>query len=115
MRVAILLFLFLCAVPQAAAQYAEPAGVRRLGQGAPDPHLSQVTVPGPRTFRGERIGVGALIGMIIVAPIGWLVEQGACEANNCGSGARGLAAGAAVGAVLGGLFGLIAALPPRTD
>ena len=109
----LILVALLGVAPPAAAQHAEPAAVRRFVIPAAGQELAHVFPVPSGAFRGDRIGVGMLIGIIVVAPLGWLMERGACEANNCGSGGRGLAAGAAVGAVLGGLFGLIAALPPR--
>lgn len=116
MKLPILLLLaFLCAVPPAAAQHAAPAGVRRLEHGPVLLELTPVPTPAPTSFRFKPVVMGAVIGAMIVAPIGWLLAQGACEANNCGSGRRGLVAGAAAGAVLGGLFGVIVALPPGAE
>ena len=113
--VILLLLALLCSVRPAAAQYAEPAGVRRSEHGPLRLELSPVPTEAPASFRFKPVVLGAVIGAVVVAPIGWLLEQGACEANNCGSGRRGLAAGAVAGAVLGGLFGVIAALPSRAE
>lgn len=115
MRVAILLLLvFLCAAPSAAAQYAEPTGVRNVDRGPAVSNVALAPRAAQRESRIKRVVLGAVIGAVVLAPVGWFIQQGACEDNNCG-GREGLAVGAAAGVLAGSLVAALFTSSPRPE